>query len=235
MVAGHTDIPWGMLARDPQRAGDRSDEWRDAYSRVRKDPFVEAAASNRRRLRALRAGELTDDEPWLDLGAGDGNLVPSLHALGVSRIVAIEPQLSLLARCPSPAAQVAAAAEALPLPDASVAVVVAMDVLHHLTQLQLDRCLAELRRVIRPGGRLLICEPAPTVVRRVLGAALATPVASLWSFSRDKRRMVELEADTLVPWLSAEHRFVQRAERAGFVCERRVRRPLHTLHRFRPA
>lgn len=223
-----------VSARDPQRDGDRSDEWRSAYTRVRKDVVTDPATSNRRRLRVMGAEELRHAAPWLDVGAGDGNLAPSLLELGVSHVVAVEPQLELLRHCPPSALRAAAAAEALPLPDASVEVVIAMDVLHHLSQDQLDGALVELRRVVRPTGRLLVCEPAPTVVRRVLGVALASPLASLSAFTRDKRRMVELEADTLVPWLRAEPRFVQRAESAGLVCEHTVRRPLHTLRRFRP-
>jgi hypothetical protein len=89
--------------------------------------------------------------------------------------------------------------------------------------------------VVRPGGHLLVCEPSPTVVRRILTVLLDSPLASFFEFSRDKRRMVDLEADTLVPWLDGEPGFVARAADVGFELEHTARRPLHTLRRFRAA
>lgn len=44
----------------------------------------------------------------------------------------------------------------LPVDDASVDVVTLLDVVEHLTPVELDTALREARRVLRPGGRLLI-------------------------------------------------------------------------------
>lgn len=212
--------------------GDRTDEWRYSYSTVRKDLLVRSEVSNRRRLAILGAALLPTDRPWLDLGAGDGNLTKALWDLGARCIVAVEYQTELLEGCDERAQPVTGSADRLPLKDGSIIVAVAMDVLHHLTSAQIDRTMAELRRVLVPGGRLLVCEPAPTLLRSVLGMALMSPLSSVSAFSRDKRRMVELEAETLVPWLECEPGFARRVTDEGFELESTVRRPLHTMRRF---
>lgn len=180
----------------------------------------------------MGASSLPTSVTWLDLGAGDGNVVPAISALGVDRIVALEYQAELLDVCPPDAARVVGSADRIPLHDASIGVTVAMDVLHHLTSRQLDHTLAELARVTRPGGHVLVCEPAPTKLRSALQVALMSRLSELSSYTRNKRRMVELEADTLVPWLEDEPELVGRAADAGFRLEATVRRPLHTMRRF---
>lgn len=50
-------------------------------------------------------------------------------------------------------------AEAIPLPDASVDVIVMMKSLHHVPVEHLDRAMGEIRRVLRPGGWLYVSEP----------------------------------------------------------------------------
>jgi len=213
--------------------GDREAGWREAYTRVRKNPLTPVDRTNRARLRAMGFDDLDPGVEWLDLGAGDGNLSATLLDLGVRRLTALEVQADLATRVPRGAAVVVGDVRALPLAGGWVSVAVVMDVLHHVPTDDLDVVLGELARVLRPGGHLLVCEPAPTVVRAVLTVLLGSPLASLTAFSRDKRRMVELEADTLVPWLRGESDFAGRAASAGFVLERTTRRPLHTLRRFR--
>jgi ubiquinone/menaquinone biosynthesis C-methylase UbiE len=50
-------------------------------------------------------------------------------------------------------------AEAIDLPGASLDGVVMMKSLHHVPMEQLDRALAEIRRVLKPGGWLYVSEP----------------------------------------------------------------------------
>jgi SAM-dependent methyltransferase len=218
---------------DTLPGGDRNAAWRESYLRVRKDAVGEVDRTNQRRLRSLGSADLDPRSTWLDLGAGDGNVSDTLLRMGIDVVVALEYQKELLDRCPPELARVVATADGLPIAAGSIDVVVVMDVLHHLTPGQLRPTLDEIHRVLRPGGHLLVCEPAATLVRSVLGHALMSPLSRLTEFSRDKRRMVELEADTLFPWLAAERRFVDTAGAAGFDLEVERRRPLHTLRRFR--
>lgn len=220
-----------MCADEEPSRGDRDERWRRSYLRGRKDLFVGEESSNRRRLDTMGVDERLHGR-WLDLGAGDGNLSNLLARRGAETVVAVEYQEELLRHADATARVVGDAAE-LPLATSSVDAVVVMDALHHLQADRLAPCLAEVARVLRPGGPLFVCEPAPTVARSVLQRALDSPIGSLTAFSRDKRTMVELEADTLFPWLEREAAFVPLASEHGFLLEHTARRPLHTLRRFR--
>ena len=89
----------------------------------------------------------------LDLGAGTGKLTAALVALGVE-VVAVEPDsamLSELRRALPTVRSLQGSAEAIPLPDASVDVVLAGNAMHWF-----DMAVAgpEIARVLAPGGML---------------------------------------------------------------------------------
>ncbi|MBB5960735.1 SAM-dependent methyltransferase [Saccharothrix tamanrassetensis] len=87
----------------------------------------------------------------LDLGAGTGKLTAAVVAAG-HEAIAVEPDSAMLAELASevPTADaVAGSAEDIPLPDGSVDVVLAGQVLHWVDP---DRAYPEISRVLRPGG-----------------------------------------------------------------------------------
>ena len=96
----------------------------------------------------------------LEVGAGSGNLKDELpvprdrSTLVASDIVA------------SPLVDVALDAQAMPLADGSIGTVAGVDVLHHIEYPRLF--LQEVRRVLAPGGRLVLIEPAITPLSRVV-------------------------------------------------------------------
>lgn len=199
--------------------GDRSELWRGSYSQVRKEALASSEATNRRRLAGVRANEVGRGGRWLDIGAGDGNLAPELHRAGAGEIVMVEHQHELISGAAEQGHRIVGSAVDLPLPDGSVDVVVVMDVLHHLRPDQLHPALCEVHRVLRPAGHLLVFEPVSTPVRSVLHALLMSPLAALSSFSRHKRRMVEEEQETLVPWLRHERQLPRTLTELGFAVE----------------
>jgi ubiquinone/menaquinone biosynthesis C-methylase UbiE len=96
----------------------------------------------------------------LDLAAGTGKLTRALLGIGLD-VVAVEPQPSLreiLAAAVGPERVREGVAEAIPLPDSSVAAVMVSDAFHWF-----DRALAlqEIRRVLRPRGGLAILSTVP--------------------------------------------------------------------------
>jgi ubiquinone/menaquinone biosynthesis C-methylase UbiE len=132
------------------------------------------AAEHRRRLLAGLAGRV------VEVGAGSG-IHFRHYPPGVSEVVAIEPEPDLRAMAaaaardaPAPVRVVDGLAEALPLPDASVDAGVAAALLCSVPDQA--AALAELRRVIRPGGELRFLEhvasprPRAAVLQRALDA-----------------------------------------------------------------
>jgi ubiquinone/menaquinone biosynthesis C-methylase UbiE len=129
--------------------------------------------------RRLRAGERV-----LDAGCGTGYLAAGLRRARPD-VVVLGADLSqgMLANARTAGAWplVQADAARLPVADASVDLVVARGVLHHLPDV--TAALGEWRRVLRPGGAVvLVSEPTPTVERhgavlvRALLAALRRPL-----------------------------------------------------------
>lgn len=159
-----------------------------------------------RQALALRPGERV-----LDIGVGPGFLAAEMAAeVGADgRVCGIDPSDSMLALARSRAGQpggaplelTAADANHLPYPDASFDAAVSTQVLEYVADI--DAALAEIRRVLRPGGRVLI---------------LDTDWDSVVWHTTDRARMRRVLA-AFEPHLSDPHlpRTLQRSlERAGF-------------------
>ena len=126
------------------------------------DPFMRSAeraclSEWRAELLGHAGGEV------LEIGAGTGANLP-FYTQAVSRLVLTEPDPDMLARLrkrtgrdrtPQPEA-LAAPSDALPFGDASFDAVVCTLVLCSVPDV--SRSLAEVRRVLRPGGRLVFLE-----------------------------------------------------------------------------
>jgi len=214
-------------------SGDRTERWRESYSRVRKDFLANPQSTNLKRLRLLGVDRLPRTARLLDVGAGDGNLCRTLSEMGFSQVWGLEYQAELLALHPQRERVVAASAIHLPYRTGSMSAVIVMDVLHHLTPAQLPCCYAEIRRVLKDGAALYLCEPAGTFFRKALTVLLMSPLSSVSTFARDKRAMVAAERDTLAPWLASERAVADRIVSHGFRLEFFRRCWLHSYGRLR--
>lgn len=148
-----------------------------SYARVGPRMDARGAADHRRRLLAAAHGAV------VEVGAGYGATFP-FYPAAVTGVLALEPDPTLrelaraaASRAPVPVTVKDGVAESLPAADASVDVVVSSLVLCSVADQ--PAALAEMARVLRPGGLLLFYEHVRSA-HWVLGAAqdLITP---LWS------------------------------------------------------
>ncbi len=97
----------------------------------------------------------------VDIGCGPGVAARRAAARGAASVAGIDPAAVMLrvarlrARRPS-VRYLVGTAEELPLPDGSATVAWSLATVHHWDDI--DRGLAEVRRVLRPGGRFLVIE-----------------------------------------------------------------------------
>jgi ubiquinone/menaquinone biosynthesis C-methylase UbiE len=122
------------------------------------------ARYNRASLELLPLGRVEHDlGRVLDVGCGTGNLLPFLEARGyrMQEYVGVDlsPEMLRIARTKPgrvPASWITADAARLPLRESSFDIAVSASVLHYWDDV--DAALAEIRRVLRPGGHLLLLD-----------------------------------------------------------------------------
>jgi len=116
------------------------------------------------REKTLRFARLKSGESVLDIGCGTGTLaIAAKRHLGMAGIVhGIDASSEMIARAKKKARKAGAdvsfqiaLAEALPFPDGQFDAVVSTVMLHHLPRKPRQQCASEVRRVLKPGGRVL--------------------------------------------------------------------------------
>lgn len=126
-----------------------------------------------RPLLALARGDV------LEVGCGDGRLLEQVDRSRVASLIGVDLSPVMAAEAGRRGLEVAtAAAERLPLPDRSVDVV--LSGFYSLRYADLDAALAEIARVLRPGGRFGIVlqgRRALALAARLAGLALAVRLA----------------------------------------------------------
>ncbi len=173
----------GSYARARTLTGDTLRQWADILSEL----------VPRQHVRAV-----------LDLGAGTGRFSALLADLYASPIVAVEPAFAMLDQretgAPASVRFVAAAGEALPLRAASIDLAFLSMVYHHLADV--PAALAELRRVVRAGGRAAVRTATREIIETV-------PLFDFFPEARelDRRRM---------PW---RHDVAEAFARHGFTAQ----------------
>ncbi len=116
------------------------------------------------REKVVRLARLEIGESVLDVGCGTGTLAIAAERVvgGSGKVHGVDASSEMIVRARKKAIRADsdvvfenAVAEALPFPDAHFDAVLASLVLHHLPREARQQCVCELRRVLKPGGRLL--------------------------------------------------------------------------------
>lgn len=181
-LAALGDVSAERLARDvfQSRA-----HWTEARVRFRTQQVIEGPSRARREIETWLAPAARAGGPLLEIGCGTGGLLAALpasrEAIGIDVSLAwLVVAKRLLAEHGRTLPLAAAVAEALPLADASIGAVVALDVIEHVADL--DPVLREIDRVAVPGAALAFSTPN----RFSLGAE---PHVGVWGVGWLPRRL----------------------------------------------
>jgi SAM-dependent methyltransferase len=131
------------------------------------DTFVLRGALRDLRQRVVALAELGDGQALLDVGCGTGTLAIAAAALvgAAGRVAGIDPAPRQIARARSKARRAGVSVgfrmgviEALPFSEGSFDVVTSTLVMHHLPEDLKRQGLAEMARVLKAGGRLVVAD-----------------------------------------------------------------------------
>jgi ubiquinone/menaquinone biosynthesis C-methylase UbiE len=144
------------VSDDPYRWDERVEAWEEVATSA---AFLEI------RDRIVELAEPRADDHVVDLGAGTGLLTLAL-APRVQELTAVDISERMLERLDDKAAAdglnnvepLVADLRRLPLEDECATLVVSNYAFHHLDDPGKELALAEARRILRPGGRLVICD-----------------------------------------------------------------------------
>ena len=159
----------------------------DAYARWFDRVMLGRTVHARARLAATLAGTATA----LDAGCGTGGLAGALHAAGVGDVWGIDPSpyvLQIAARRHPEVHFVQGVIEESGFPSGRFDGVGACFLFHELPNRVADASLAEIGRILAPGGKLAIAEPSPiqldgdlrTLVRRAGYGVLYFALLARW-------------------------------------------------------
>jgi ubiquinone/menaquinone biosynthesis C-methylase UbiE len=119
------------------------------------------------RERLVNLAHLAANESVLDVGCGTGSLAMAAKGrVGAGgKVFGIDASPEMIARATAKAAKAGihvcfknAVAEALPFPDAQFDVVLSTLMLHHLPRKVRQQCALEIRRVLKPQGRVVVVD-----------------------------------------------------------------------------
>ncbi len=185
---------------DPAVASQRA--WEAAYCRF-ETPRQERAKFVKR-LRQLGVAGWDRRLTVTELFCGRGNALHAWHALGFWSLEGLDLSAELVAQYRGPARVHVGDARRLPYADGSRDIVAIQGGLHHLRLMaDLEQVAAEIHRVLRPGGRLVVVEPWQTPFLAVVHAACRSRLLRrAWGKLDALATMIEHERETYEDWLS---------------------------------
>lgn len=186
-----------------QRVGASPDPWEAAYLRF--ESPEEEIHKFLRRLRKLGASQWPRDAQIVELFCGRGNGLHALEQLGFKHLEGVDLSPRLLAQYQGSAKCTVADCRHLPFDDRSRDILIVQGGLHHLPNLpdDLQQTFAEMHRVLRTGGRVVIVEPWSTPFLSVAHWVSENWLARrLWQKLDALAVMTHYERHTYEQWLN---------------------------------
>jgi ubiquinone/menaquinone biosynthesis C-methylase UbiE len=196
----------GKLTADSERGAPwvpPDDAWEAAYLRFERPE--EEIRKFIGRLRKAGSAQWPRDSEIVELFCGRGNGLHALARLGFTRLEGVDLSARLLAQYKGAARCYVGDCRELPFPDQSKDVLIVQGGLHHLPTLpdSLEQTLAEMRRVLRKDGRLVLVEPWLTPFLRFAHLICGNRLARRCSVKLDAlATMIRYERRTYEQWLS---------------------------------
>lgn len=173
------------------------------------DGFTEGADPEyEEQILPLAASLLAGATCLLDVGCGDGQVARLAKTIGIERVIGIDPTWNQLTvardRAGGPSYGRAGAA-ALPFRDASFDAVIACLVFEHITDV--DAAIAEVARVLQPGGRFLFFLNHPLLQTPNSGwidDQMLDPPEQYWrigEYLTEDLTIEEVEKDVFIPFI----------------------------------
>ncbi len=181
-----------------------NERWETAYNRF--DTREQEIAKFRRRLRALGCDAWPRDSRIVDLFCGSGRNLECLESLGFHDLHGVDLSPRLIEQYTGGAARYVGDATDLHFPDAFSDVVIVQGGLHHLPGLpgDLAKCLSQIRRILKPGGTVVIVEPWLTpMLRLVHWGCRRAVLRAVWPKLDALAIMIEEEIETYSRWLDS--------------------------------
>jgi len=190
------------------------DPWEAAYLRF--ETPEEEIRKFMERLRRLGVNQWPRETNVVELFCGRGNGLHALTRLGFRNIEGVDLSPRLLAEYKGKARCYAGDCRALPFAEQSKDAAIVQGGLHHLPVLpdDLERVFAELKRVLRPGGRVVFVEPWLTPFLRFVHGVSENLLARRLSVKLDAlATMIDYERQTYENWLGRPQEISQLARR----------------------
>ena len=156
------------VAVEPNSHASVMDPWESAY--VRFETPQQEIRKFVRRLRKLKIDQLSQDTRIVELFCGRGNGLHALARLGFTHLEGVDLSSRLVAIYQGPAQCYVADCRKLPFSAESKDLLIVQGGLHHLPKLpdDLSQSFAEMHRVLRENGRLVVVEPWRTPFLRLV-------------------------------------------------------------------
>jgi len=184
--------------------------WEEAYQRF--ESPAEEIRKFRRRLVSLGALDWPRESGIVELFCGRGNGLKALASLGFQSLSGVDLSETLIRNFDGEARLYIGDCRDLKFGASSFDVAVVQGGLHHLPDLlgDLEKTLREVRRVLRPSGRLVVVEPWNTIFLRLVHGCCNLSIARrAWRKLDALATMTDRERVTYERWLGKPDQILQ--------------------------